>query len=75
MNKNIELARTASSWVGRRITVFYLDAEGQSFPSGMGATITQDDDEYAIIYEARLDENSFTSRILVTSVMSKANPS
>ena len=45
MNKNIELARTASSWVGRRITVFYLDAEGQSFPSGMGATITQDDDE------------------------------
>jgi len=55
MNKNIELARTASSWVGRRITVFYLDAEGQSFPSGMGATITQDDDEYAIIYEARLD--------------------
>ena len=39
MNKNIELARTASSWVG----------------SGMGATITQDDDEYAIIYEARLD--------------------
>ena len=55
MNKNIKLARTASSWVGRRITVFYLDAEGQSFPSGMGATITQDDDEYAIIYEARLD--------------------
>lgn len=55
MNKNIELARTASSWVGRRITVFYLDTEGQSFPSGMGATITQDDDEYAIIYEARLD--------------------
>lgn len=55
MNKNIELARTASSWVGRRITVFYLDAEGQSFPNGMGATITQDDDEYAIIYEARLD--------------------
>lgn len=55
MNKNIELARTASRWVGRRITVFYLDAEGQSFPSGMGATITQDDDEYAIIYEARLD--------------------
>lgn len=55
MNKNIELARTASSWVGRRITVFYLDAEGQSFPSGMGATITQDDDEYAIICEARLD--------------------
>ena len=55
MNKNIELARTASSWVGRRITVFYLDAEGQSFPSGTGATITQDDVEYAIIYEARLD--------------------
>lgn len=44
-----------SSWVGRRVTVFYLDATGQSFSFGMGAVITKDDDEDAIIYEACLD--------------------
>ena len=51
----MESTKENSSWVGRRVIIFYLDAEGQSFPLGMGAVITRDDDADSIIYEARLD--------------------